>query len=162
MRLLRAGSSVYLVAQSFGLPEVTYAGTRVTVYGGGAQTRCFTHVQDTVAALMLLCDNEEAAGRTFNIGSSTPIAIVELARRVIERAESKSGIVLVPYEEAYGDGFEELGTRRPDTTALRNLTGWQTRHTVEDAIDDVIAYERTRDLSAQADEQSLGSASGVA
>jgi nucleoside-diphosphate-sugar epimerase len=118
------------------------AGDDLTVYGTGAQTRCFTHVRDTVAALVMLAESEEAHGRTFNIGSSTPIAVIELARRVIERAESESGIVLVPYEEAYGDGFEELGSRRPDTTALRNLTGWQTRRTVEDAIDDVIAYER--------------------
>ena len=120
-------------------------GEDLTVYGTGAQTRCFTHVRDTVAALMLLAENEEAHGKTFNIGSSTSIAVVELARRVIERAQSDSGIVLVPYEEAYGDGFEELGTRRPDTTALRNLTGWQPRLTVEDAIDDVIQYERARE-----------------
>jgi UDP-glucose 4-epimerase len=120
-------------------------GEDLSVYGTGAQTRCFTHVRDTVAGLMLLADNEEAKGKTFNIGSSTPIAVIELARRVIERTESDSGIVLVPYEEAYGDGFEELGTRRPDTTALRNLTGWQTRCTVDNAIDDVIDYERGRD-----------------
>jgi UDP-glucose 4-epimerase len=120
------------------------AGEDLTVYGSGAQTRCFTHVRDTVAALIALCDSDGTAGRTFNIGSSTPIAIVELARRVIERSESSSRIVLVPYDEAYGDGFEELGTRRPDTTALRNLTGWQPLATVDDAIDDVIAYERVR------------------
>jgi UDP-glucose 4-epimerase len=112
------------------------------VFGSGAQTRCFTHVRDTVSALIGLCATPEATGRTFNIGSSTPIAIVELARRVIERADSDSSIVLVPYEKAYGDGFEELGSRRPDTTALRNLTGWQTLATVDDAIDDVIAHER--------------------
>jgi UDP-glucose 4-epimerase len=121
-------------------------GEDLTVYGTGAQTRCFTHVRDTVSALMLLAESEQSRGKTFNIGSSTPITVVELARRVIERTRSDSGIVLVPYEEAYGDGFEELGSRRPDTTALRNLTGWQTRSTVEDAIDDVIAYERHRDL----------------
>ncbi len=120
-------------------------GEDLSVYGTGAQTRCFTHVRDTVAGLMLLADNDEAKGKTFNIGSATPIAVIELARRVIERTESESGIVLVPYDEAYGDGFEELGTRRPDTTALRNLTGWQTRRTVDDAIDDVIAHERGRD-----------------
>jgi UDP-glucose 4-epimerase len=120
-------------------------GEDLSVYGTGAQTRCFTHVRDTVAGLMLLADNEEAKGKTFNIGSATPIAVIELARRVIERTESDSGIVLVPYDEAYGDGFEELGTRRPDTTALRNLTGWQTLCTVDDAIDDVIDYERGRD-----------------
>ena len=120
------------------------AGEDLTVYGSGAQTRCFTHVRDTVSALIALCACGEASGRTFNVGSSTPIAIVELARRVIERAESASDIVLVPYEEAYGDGFEELGSRRPDTTALRNLTGWQTLSTIDDAIDDVIAHERAR------------------
>jgi UDP-glucose 4-epimerase len=120
-------------------------GEDLTVYGSGAQTRCFTHVRDTVSALMLLSDSDRAEGKTFNIGSSTPIAVVELARRVIERSQSDSSIVLVPYEEAYGDGFEELGSRRPDTTALRNLTGWQPCWTVEDAIDDVIEYERARE-----------------
>jgi UDP-glucose 4-epimerase len=119
-------------------------GQDLTVYGSGAQTRCFTHVNDTVTAILALCDCEQANGRTFNIGSSTPVTIIELARLVIERAGSSSGIVLVPYEEAYGDGFEELGRRRPDTTALRHLTGWQPRYTIEDAIDDVIAYERPR------------------
>jgi UDP-glucose 4-epimerase len=117
-------------------------GEDLTVFGNGAQTRCFTHVRDTVAALTLLAEAENAQGRTFNIGSSTPIAVIDLARRVIERTGSDSGIVLVPYEDAYGDGFEELGTRRPDTTALRDLTGWRTRCTVDDAIDDVIAFER--------------------
>jgi UDP-glucose 4-epimerase len=119
-------------------------GQDLTVYGTGAQTRCFTHVRDTVAALIALCESEDASGRTFNIGSSTPIAVVELARRVIERTESQSNIMLVPYEEAYGSGFEELGSRRPDTTALRNLTGWQAHLTVDDAIDDVIECERAR------------------
>jgi UDP-glucose 4-epimerase len=116
----------------------------LTVYGSGTQTRCFTHVKDTVAALLALCDCDHAQGRTFNVGSSTPVTIIELARLVIERAGSSSGIVLVPYDEAYGEGFEELGRRRPDTTALRRLTGWQPRYTIEDAIDDVIGYERAR------------------
>jgi UDP-glucose 4-epimerase len=119
-------------------------GEDLTVFGSGAQTRCFTHVRDTVAALTLLCENDRAPGHTFNVGSSTAVAIVELARRVIERTGSSSGIVLVPYEKAYGDGFEELGSRRPDTTALRNLTGWQPRCTADDAIDDVIEYQRAR------------------
>lgn len=120
------------------------AGEDLTVYGSGAQTRCFTHVRDSVAALIALCETDEASGKTFNVGSSKPTSIVELARRVIERTESDSKLLLVPYEEAYGSGFEELGSRRPDTTALRNLTGWQTHLTVEDAIDDVIELERAK------------------
>ena len=119
-------------------------GEDLTVYGPGTQTRCFTHVKDTVAAIRALCECGPASGQTFNVGSSTPVTIIELARWVIERTGSSSLITLVPYDEAYGEGFEELGRRRPDTTALRGLTGWQPRYTIEDAIDDVIAYERAR------------------
>jgi nucleoside-diphosphate-sugar epimerase len=119
-------------------------GEALTVYGTGTQTRCFTHVKDTVAAILALAESEHAHGKTFNVGTSTPVTIIELARLVIERTGSSSGIVLVPYERAYGAGFEELGARRPDTTALRNLTGWQPRYTTAEAIDDVIAFERER------------------
>jgi UDP-glucose 4-epimerase len=120
------------------------AGDDLTVYGDGSQTRCFTHVRDTVAALLALSDREDAAGQTFNVGTAKPISIGELARRVIARTGSESGIVMVPYEEAYASGFEELGTRLPDTTALCSLTGWRAELTVNDAIDDVITHERAR------------------
>jgi UDP-glucose 4-epimerase len=116
----------------------------LTVYGDGKQTRCFTHVRDTVAALVALSDSDGASGCTFNIGTSSLISIHELARRVIVRSGSDSGVTLVPYDEAYASGFEELGTRVPDTSALESLTGWQAELTINDAIDDVIAYERVQ------------------
>jgi UDP-glucose 4-epimerase len=123
-------------------------GDDLTVYGDGEQTRCFTHVSDTVEALMLLCESDRAKGRTFNIGNATPIAVVDLARRVIARAGSDSEIAFVPYEEAYGDGFDELGMRWPNTAALRALTGWEPRRTVDDAIDAVIDHARGRQVPA--------------
>jgi nucleoside-diphosphate-sugar epimerase len=124
-------------------------GEPVTVYGDGRQTRCFTHVHDTVDAIVRLLASEAAAGQVLNVGSDGEISISELAQRVIERAESASEIRLIPYGEAYAEGFEELGRRKPDTTALRALTGWEPARTVEDAIDDVILYERAA-LDAQA------------
>jgi len=113
----------------------------LTVYGDGAQTRCFGHVSDTVRALILLIDSEAAVGEVFNIGAGLEMPIVGLARRVVERTGSDSAIEFVPFDEAYGDGFEELGRRKPDTSALSKLTGWKAQLTVDDAIDDVIAYE---------------------
>jgi UDP-glucose 4-epimerase len=118
------------------------ADSDLTVYGNGTQSRCFAHVHDVVHGIVLLLDDRRAAGRVFNIGATADIPIVELARRVIERTGSSSKIRLVPYEEAYDDGFEELGRRKPDTTAIRDLTGWTPSRTVDDAIDDVIAHER--------------------
>jgi UDP-glucose 4-epimerase len=117
-------------------------GEPVTVYGDGRQTRCFTHVHDTVDAVVRLLASEAAAGQVFNVGSDGELSIHELAQRVIARAESPSEIRLIPYGEAYADGFEELGRRKPDTAALRALTGWEPERTVDDAIDDVILYER--------------------
>jgi UDP-glucose 4-epimerase len=115
----------------------------LTVYGNGTQSRCFCHVLDVVHALVLLADSDDANGRVLNVGSSDEVPIVELARRVIEQADSSSKIRLVPYEEAYEDGFEELGRRRPNTSALHDLTEWEPTRGVNEAIDDVIAYERS-------------------
>lgn len=120
------------------------AGEDLTVYGDGAQSRCFAHVHDTIRALVMLMDEEGVRGRAFNVGRSSEITILELARTVIERTGSSSGLRMVPYDEAYGEGFEELGRRRPDTTALEQMTGWRPTRGVEDAIDDVAAFERMR------------------
>jgi UDP-glucose 4-epimerase len=125
------------------------SGAPVTVYGDGSQTRCFAHVHDTVEAILRLLDSEPAQGRVLNIGSDREISIYELAQRVIARAESTSEIRFIPYDVAYDEGFEELGRRKPDTTALRKLTGWEPHRTVDDAIDDVILYERAL-LNAEA------------
>jgi UDP-glucose 4-epimerase len=119
------------------------AGEELTVYGTGAQSRCFVHVHDSVQAILMLCDAELANGRVFNVGSSHETSIIELAGKVIERTGSSSTIRLVPYREAYAEGFEELGKRKPDTTALHQLTGWQPTRSVEEMIDDVIAFERS-------------------
>ena len=119
------------------------AGEDLTVFGDGSQSRCFTHVTDAVDALVGLLDADGAMGYAYNVGHHEPITITALARRVIERAGSPSALRFVPYEEAYGDGFEELGHRRPDCSALRRLTGWVPSRTVDDAIDDAIAYQRS-------------------
>jgi UDP-glucose 4-epimerase len=117
-------------------------GQDVTVYGDGNQSRCFLHVHDAVRAILALADHDGASGRAFNIGNPVPITILELASRVIERVGSTSRIALIPYEDAYNEGFEELGRRRPDTTALHELTGWSPHHTLDQALDDVIAFQR--------------------
>jgi UDP-glucose 4-epimerase len=117
-------------------------GEPLTVFGDGTQTRCFAHVHDTVEALVRLLDCEDAPGRVFNIGNDAEISIMGLARRVIARSGSNSDVHFVPYSEAYDEGFEELGRRKPDTSLVNALTGWVPERSVDDAIDDVILYER--------------------
>jgi UDP-glucose 4-epimerase len=119
-------------------------GEDLTVYGDGTQTRCFIHVADTVRALVQLLGEEQANGNVYNVGSSEPVTIIDLARRVIDQTESQSRVRLVPYDEAYEPGFEELGHRVPDTTALRELTGWTPTLSLEEMINDVVGYESNR------------------
>ena len=117
-------------------------GEDVTVYGDGLQSRCFAHVFDSVEAVLRLLDSDRAVGRAVNIGRDHEITILDLAERIIAQAKSSSEVRLVPYEEAYKDGFEELGRRKPNTWLLRELTGWAPTRTIDEIIEDVIVFER--------------------
>jgi len=117
------------------------SGDDVTVYGDGTQSRCFVHVFDTTRAIVAVSDAPGASGNVYNIGSSAEISIVGLARTVIDRAGSSSRIRFVSYDDAYGEEFEELGRRRPDTSSLERLTAWRPTLTLEQTIDDLIEQE---------------------
>ena len=103
----------------------------LTVYGDGQQTRCFCHVGDVVRALADLLFDEPAYGEVFNIGSSEEISINELAGRIIDQTGSASQIQLVPYDEAYEAGFEDMYRRVPDTTKIAELIGWRPTRRLE-------------------------------
>ena len=97
----------------------------ITVYGDGKQSRSFTYVKDAVRAVLLLMEKPEAEGDVFNIGDGREITILELAKRVKKLTNSSSEIVFVPYEEAYGKGFEDMERRAPDISKIRKLIGYE-------------------------------------
>src|SRR4051794_6666202 len=117
-------------------------GEDLTVYNDGSQSRCFCHVHDTVRALLSLLDCDAAVGDVFNLGGTSEISILDLAKRVIERTGSSSGIRFVPLEEAYEPGFEEVSHRKPVTTHIQSTIGWTPELDINRAIDDVAAYTR--------------------
>lgn len=114
------------------------AGESLTVYGDGTQTRCFCHVADVVAALVALLDLDESVGEVFNVGSTEEISMAGLAERIIAACDSASTISLVPYDQAYERGFEDMARRVPDTAKLHGHCGWQPRHTLADILREMI------------------------
>ena len=114
-------------------------GQPLKVYGSGEQSRCFCHVFDTVRALVALADCPDSIGKIYNIGGTTPVSIRELAEQVIGQLKSTSKIELIPYEQAYEQGFEDMLRRKPDTRAIKNLINWQPEHDLTDIINDVAA-----------------------
>lgn len=113
-------------------------GEPITVYGTGEQTRCFCHVADTIRAVEGLMEEAEAVGQVYNIGHEYEITIMDLAKRVKERTGSDSPIQVVPYDEAYESGFEDMQRRRPDTTKIHKLLGWEPSHDMDAIIDSVL------------------------
>jgi len=134
---------------NFGMVVPTFvrqalAGDPITVHGDGQQQRSFCHVSDTVAALLALLETPEAAGDVFNVGAPNEITMEQLAKEVMVRTDSTSEVRLIAYDEAYGDGFEDMERRVPDITRIRRLTGWSPTRSLDDILNDVIAYERRR------------------
>ncbi|MCA9429844.1 MAG: nucleoside-diphosphate sugar epimerase, partial [Candidatus Omnitrophica bacterium] len=65
------------------------------------------------------------------------ISILDLAKKVVEKTGSKSEIKVIPYEEAYSAGFEDMQRRVPDLSRIHALLGYQPKHTLEDILEDV-------------------------
>jgi UDP-glucose 4-epimerase len=121
------------------LARQAVAGEPLTVYGDGSQSRCFCDVSDVVNALLGLLDNPGAVGGVFNVGSTEEVTIRELAERIVERSGSSSPIRLVPYDDAYPAGFEDMQRRVPSIDRIRALTGWQPTQTLDDILTQTIA-----------------------
>ena len=125
------------------------AGRPITVFGDGRQSRCFGYVGDVVDALIKLMDHEKAVGEVFNIGSNQEITIMELAKRVKELTGSDSEIVLVPYDEAYEEGFEDMPRRIPDISKVGALVGFRPRMSLDGILRSVIDYQSGRPATAE-------------
>jgi UDP-glucose 4-epimerase len=118
------------------------AGEPLTVYGTGQQSRCFADVLDVVDAVIKLAGHEDAVGGIFNLGSTEEITIHDLARRVIALTGSPSPIVMVPYDQAYEPGFEDMYRRVPDITRARELIGYRPRYGLDDTLRRIVAHFR--------------------
>jgi UDP-glucose 4-epimerase len=114
----------------------------IQVYGDGTQQRCFANVNDVVQAIVGLGESPAAIGEVFNIGSSEEITIREAAEKIKERAQSKSEIVMIPYEKAYEAGFEDMRRRVPDNSKINRVIGWQPTTPLDDTIDQILQYQR--------------------
>jgi UDP-glucose 4-epimerase len=118
------------------------SGEPLTVYGDGTQTRTFTGVKDVVQVFMGMVENEESFGQVYNIGGTEEISMLDLAKKIIELSESKSEIVLIPYEEAYEADFEDMMRRVPSVEKVYRLLGFKPNHNLDSILKKIIASMR--------------------
>lgn len=98
-------------------------GEPLEVYGTGEQTRCFTYVEDTIEGTYRAMD-PYVNGMVINIGNNKQTSIRQIAEMVKAAANSASPIVTVPYEKAYGPGYEDMMRRQPDLTRAHRMLGY--------------------------------------
>jgi UDP-glucose 4-epimerase len=148
------------------LVEQALRGDPLTVYGDGLQTRCFLHVHDAVEAVVRLAECRPALGKVFNVGSTEEISILHLARKILASAGSpgtansdgssaddpawEGRIRMVPYDEAYKPGFEDMIRRVPNISKVHRYTGWQPSKSLDEIIVDVTTHLKENTISLPA------------
>jgi UDP-glucose 4-epimerase len=122
--------------------EAALAGEPLLVYGDGQQTRCFAHVADVVDGLVRMIETPTCFGQVINIGNDAEVSMLDLARKVTELTASRSEIRTIPYEQVYGEGFEDMRRRVPSLEKARRLIGYEPRRGLEMILGDVSEEKR--------------------
>ena len=115
-------------------------GPSITIHGDGQQSRCFGHVADVAEALLTIIETPQCFGQVINVGNDQEITITELANRVISLIGSRSRLNYIPYDQVYGDGFEDMKRRVPSIERLQKLTGHKMQRSLDTIIQDVHRY----------------------
>ncbi len=114
----------------------------IPIHGDGNQARCFGHVLDVVGGLAKAIETPECFGQVMNLGNNEEVTIKELAEKVIAATGSTSKIDYIPYEIAYGEGFEDMQRRVPNLEKAKRLIGYQPTRTLANIISDVVSEFR--------------------
>jgi nucleoside-diphosphate-sugar epimerase len=118
----------------------------ISLVDGGEQKRCFTYVDDGIAALMAILANrnDTCKNQIINIGNpENECSVRELAhflKRIFmahpahKQDDAYSEIVEVPAQTYYGKGYQDIYTRKPSIVKAKTLLGWSPKIGLEDSL----------------------------
>ena len=112
------------------------AGEPITIYGDGLQTRSFCYVDDLISGIRCLMDSDRGIIGPINLGNPEEFTVMDLAHIVQERSGTSQAITLLPLPQ------DDPRRRKPDSTAARNLLGWQASTPLDEGIKKTIEYFR--------------------
>jgi UDP-glucose 4-epimerase len=117
-------------------------GEPIEVYGNGKQTRCFCYVRDVLDGLIALAEDSRAYGDVYNIGSTEEVTIGNLAMMIKDMTGSPSEIRYIPYEEAYGQIFDDMLRRVPSLDKISRQVDYQPRTNLRETLEIIIKHFR--------------------
>jgi len=119
-------------------------GAPLIIHETGEQRRCFSYIGEVVEALVRLAQTPAAVGEVINIGNNQEVTINELAALVREIAGSPSRLQHIPYDQAYGLGFEDMPRRVPCIEKLERLVHYRPATPLDTIVRRVVDYEWVR------------------
>jgi nucleoside-diphosphate-sugar epimerase len=120
----------------------------MTVFGTGKQKRCFAYVGDVLEAMARIARADGVIGEVINIGNDSEISINQLACLIKRVTGSASEIVHLPYDVAYGPGFEDMCRRVPSLKKLERLIGYRPTTPIEAIVESVVQSRALRATAA--------------
>ena len=108
----------------------------LTVYGTGSQTRSFCYVDDTIEGLIKLMGTPDFITGPVNIGNNHEYTIIDVAKMIIEKTNSKSKII---YKELPSD---DPKIRQPDIKLANKILSWCPKISLDEGLDKTIEYFR--------------------
>jgi len=112
-------------------------GRPITINGHGSQTRSFCYVTDMVEALVSLMDSKDDFCGPVNLGNPKELAVIDLAREIIEMSNSTAEIVFGPLPA------DDPIRRCPDISLARTQLGWDPKIGRFEGLSETIKYFRT-------------------
>jgi len=113
-------------------------GEDITIYGDGQQTRSFQYVTDLIEGMLRMMATPDAVVGPVNIGNPGEFTMLELAEKVLLKVGGKSKLVFRPLPS------DDPKMRRPDITKAKELLGWEPKVSLDDGLDEIIAYFRAK------------------
>lgn len=111
-------------------------GEDITIYGDGSQTRSFQFVSDLVEGMIRMMATPVGFTGPVNLGNPGEFTMIELAEKVLSKVGGKSKIVYKPLPA------DDPKMRRPDITLAKKELGWEPEVSLDEGLDEVIAYFR--------------------
>ena len=96
--------------------NAAFKGDDITIYGDGSQTRTFCYVDDNINTCVKILEDNLMMNEVINIGGAKEYKILDVAKLIIEKLNSKSKIIHLP---ALKDG--DMTRRMPDNTKMLNI-----------------------------------------
>ena len=110
------------------------------ILGEGNQVRCYTNGKDLAKGIRMVMESDKAINEDFNISTPQATSVLELAEIIWNATNPDKEFKLV-----HDEPFEyDVQKRVPDVTKAKEILGFEAEISLEESVNEVIEYLKTK------------------